>query len=615
MTDLPSGFVLEGAISFDSEESENTSIRRPTSELSNSEALTSAQLIELVDSEGSIIFYPKHVDLQVGDVLFLRERQANEDGQPADDGSDDNKQQDVEASPDALIETSDDAGIPDQELEISENGVIVQVISMGTARYPQADTKALFRLMTNVRTAVLDRSFNEPSEVIDEFLLAEFKVRASIIDGEWTASDGRSVSRNVDIFWLDPEVLIGHILRPVDGLNVNLGDYKEEEVTFAGTGFEKINLITGMKGAGKSHIAKGIISESLNAGMSAVVFDINNEYGNLPGSAPFIPLQNLRFRLDRIPTSTFLKLISRIAPFAERTEQLANARLPAIIRSRPRPDIDFLIQQQNNVIEAGGEMGVNMRRSYEAVLRVIQSYGLFMTAEEANAEDEYMRAVTNNEGADLEPLEVVSLRSVLFNIEHNNAPGVIVFDIGGLSRIIQYSVVDLIIETLKDISARQTVAYNEQTITVPQYPTIFFEEAHMYMESGVIDELLPLIRHYGMNVFFVTNTPVALPDSVFRLIDNLIMTRIVNARDINQVKNCGLTDAETIEGFARNLREHHALFLSGLQGATSNFPLVFHVRDFGLPPSGETRSTWRALEAQAIQTQLPDGSEAEQQTE
>lgn len=104
-----------------------------------------------------------------------------------------------------------------------------------------------------------------------------------------------------------------------------------------------------------------------------------------------------------------------------------------------------------------------------------------------------------------------------------------------------------------------------------------------------------------MNVFFITNTPGALPDSVFRLMDNLIMTRMLNKRDIDQVKNCGLTDQETIEGFARDLKEYHALLLSGLHGATRNFPLVFHVRDFDLPASGVTRSMWRALREKSEQ--------------
>ena len=100
-----------------------------------------------------------------------------------------------------------------------------------------------------------------------------------------------------------------------------------------------------------------------------------------------------------------------------------------------------------------------------------------------------------------------------------------------------------------------------------------------------------------MNVFFITNTPGALPDSVFRLLDNLVMTRLINRKDIDRLVDCGLADKDTIEGFAQNLRDHHALFLSAKNGATQNFPLVCHVRDFGLPQSGQTRSQWEAMKA------------------
>jgi hypothetical protein len=332
--------------------------------------------------------------------------------------------------------------------------------------------------------------------------------------------------------------------------------------------------------------------------MSAVVFDINNEYQGVPGSHRFVPSQNLRFRLDRIQPGTFISMVERIAPFAERTAQVARLELPRIIRERSRedghvPDIPFLQSQAGNIITRPGEPGDNMRASFRSSLETLEGYDLIMTEAQAEEEMRYIAAARRGERRD--PPEVVSLSSVLYNLEHGSEAGVIVFDIGGLLPFIQYVVVDLVIDTLKRIAHLQTEAYRAGSIPVPNYPTIFFEEAHMYMEIRVINELLPLIRHYGMNVFFVTNTPGALPDSVFRLVDNLIMTRMLNKRDIDQVKNCGLTDAETITSFARNLREYHALLLSGINGATKNFPLVFKVRDFGLPTSGETRSMWMAM--------------------
>ena len=569
------GFQLPEPIRFDIEATEADKRLPIHSSLSQSEAIEFAQLIELADDEGTVLFYPKRVRIEVGDVLFLRERAAEEYGEE-ESGS----------------EKLDDGEKP------AENGVVVQIISLGTANYPQAHTKALFRLMVNVRASMLERSHHEPPEVIDEFLLAQFKIRASIVDGKWNPPEGRVVTRNVDIFWLDPVILINEILEKVDGLNINLGDYKEEPVEFFGGGFEKINLITGMKGSGKSHIAKGIIAGSLGSGMSAIVFDIINEYRGLPQSALFVPGQNLRFRLDRMHPRALIDMIDRVAPFAERTSQVARAELPRIIKERARekehvPDLPWLRTQASNVIRRRGEPGDAMRGSFISSLAVVESYNLIMTEAQALAEDKFMKGL--RDGKEVKPPDVVSLSSVLYNVERGHKAGVIIFDIGGLLPFIQHVVVDLIVDTLKEICRRQTDAYKGDKTAVPHYPTIYFEEAHMYMEPKVINELLPLIRHHGMNVFFITNTPGELPDSVFRLMDNVIMTRMLNKRDIDQVKNCGLTDVETIEGFARSMREHHALLLSGIVGAIKNFPLVFHVRDFGLPKSGETRSTWEAL--------------------
>lgn len=73
------------------------------------------------------------------------------------------------------------------------------------------------------------------------------------------------------------------------------------------------------------------------------------------------------------------------------------------------------------------------------------------------------------------------------------------------------------------------------------------------------------------------------------------MTRLLNESDMRKVAMCGLADSETISGFARDLPKHYALLLSGTEGATRNFPLVFHVRDFGLPLSGVSRSMWVEL--------------------
>ncbi|MFB2938358.1 ATP-binding protein [Aerosakkonemataceae cyanobacterium BLCC-F154] len=555
------------------------------SKLSSENAVDSAQLMELTGSEGSIIFYPKARDFEVGDVLYLRER----------------KQSDA-----------------NYESKESENGIIVQIVSKGVASYPQADSKALFRLLTNAQyKEIHQRSRNEPREIIDEFLIGEFIVRNSIQNGKWREPEGKVVTRNVDIFPIDPVFLIDNILKKEDGLNLCLGSYKKHHVNVYAGGFEKVNLITGMKGGGKSHITKGIIHLQTNLGMPSIIFDINGEYGELPKANKFRPTVDLKFRLDQLPIPSIFKVFEKLSLFnTTATDNAVRANLPEVIESRKSagglPDLDFILEQENDVVGTQEQMLGAYRRGINNLI----SYNLFCTKDEANEEEAARKGKRDTKTG------VVSLRTVLYRMAHDidsqgsegsksqtlkelrNNAGVIVFDIGGLSPIIQRVVVTLVIDQMKEICRKQYEYFENGKIEIPIYPSVFFEEAHMYMDEGYIDELIPLIRHLGMNLFFVTNTPGALPDSVFRLVDNVIMTRMVNQKDIDKVVICGLADKKTIQGFAKDLPKYHNLFLSASNGATKNFPLVFEVRDFtapiedggeGLTKSGVTRSMWEVI--------------------
>ncbi len=523
-----------------------------TSPLASGPAIETAQMVELSEGGGTLLYYPRALAINVGDVFYLRERDT-----------------------------------PPQE-----NGVIVQVIRKETAPYAQADAKALWRLLTAVRASQLARSHHEPPETIDQFLAAKFKVRASIVNGQWVGAEGRVVTRNVDVFAIDPATLTGQILRSEPAIDLHLGDYQSQSVAISGAGFEKVNLITGMKGEGKSHLTKGIIDQSRQRGMSAVVFDINREYGRLPGAQTFTPTVNLKFRLDRLrKPNTFIDVVQRLAPFAERTAYAAFSELPQIMRARTAAgealDIKFLKDQANVVLPGSATYLDAMRASYRQSLSTIESYDLFATEAEMATE---AAALKSRKAA-----PIVTLSSAFYNLDLAGQAGVIVFEIGGLAPGLQRTVVQLVLDALAELCDRQYTDWRAGNRPVPVYPTVYFEEAHMYMDERDINDIIPLIRHLGMNLFFVTNTPGELPDSVFRLADNLIMTRLLNESDMRKVAMCGLADTETISGFARDLPTHHALLLSGKEGTTRNFPLVFHVRDFELPPSGVSRSMWAEL--------------------
>lgn len=514
------GSILLPIIEFPQSDDGSVTLTPPapppvTSSLSSYPAITAAELMEISGANGKFIFYPNDVSVTLGDVFYLRERNQG------------------------------------------ENGIIVQVIKKESASYSQVDSKILWRLLTSVRANELHRSHHEPAEVIDLFQTAIFKVRAEIFNGNWVTASGNIVTRNVDIFAIAPVILISNILTSSSKVDVSLGDFKSQPITFSGQAFDKINLVTGMKGSGKSHVTKGIIDQSRQRGMSAVVFDINNEYQLLPGAITFTPGANFKFRLDRVQPHSFLEIIQRLAPFGERTAFPASAMMSKLFAERmaaDKPlDIAFLKQQADKVFPGSATYLDNMRSSYVQSLETLESFNLFANAKEIQAEND---AIKNKKGA-----PQTSLSSTFYNLDQAKQAGVVVFSIGGMSPAIQRTVVKLVRDGLVAICNRQNQASIHDPLHVPVYPTVYFEEAHMYMDEKDINDLIPVIRHLGMNLFFITNTPGNLPDSVFRLLDNLIMTRIVNEGDIRRVEVCGLVDNDTIEGFAPQLPEFHALIL------------------------------------------------------
>jgi hypothetical protein len=248
-----------------------------------------------------------------------------------------------------------------------------------------------------------------------------------------------------------------------------------------------------------------------------------------------------------------------------------------------------MIQQDTQVFPGTQQFLQNMRASYRQSLETLATYNLFSTANENLAEDQHQR----QSGAP------ATLKSTFYELDQLHQAGVIVFELGGQPREVQEVVVDLVVDGLKAICQRQYTHFRQHQGHIPIYPTVVFEEAHMYMDDQTINDLIPVIRHLGMNLFFVTNTPGELPDSVFRLLDNLFLTRMVNEDDVGRIAGCGLTDKETIKDFAPQIPKYHALALSSTTGVTSNFPLLFQVDPFQhLPSSGETRSMWEVLETQ-----------------
>jgi hypothetical protein len=100
--------------------------------------------------------------------------------------------------------------------------------------------------------------------------VARAKVR-----GPW---DGILPGWDAEIFPTSPPI------PETPGPKIFLGRTLEgEEFSPGGRALEKVNVIVGAKGSGKSHLAKVILLGLIRAGAPCLVLDVNREYGGLPG--------------------------------------------------------------------------------------------------------------------------------------------------------------------------------------------------------------------------------------------------------------------------------------------------------------------------------------------
>jgi hypothetical protein len=98
----------------------------------------------------------------------------------------------------------------------------------------------------------------------------------------WEEWDGWIPTRDVVVERTPDDEVLANATRDM-GHRIRLG------YTLAGRAFhvegqdlEKVNVVTGVKGAGKSHLSKVILLQLIAQGAPCIVFDINREYIHLP---------------------------------------------------------------------------------------------------------------------------------------------------------------------------------------------------------------------------------------------------------------------------------------------------------------------------------------------
>lgn len=402
----------------------------------------------------------------------------------------------------------------------------------------------------------------------------------------WEQWDGWIPTRDVTVVRTTDEEVFANATRDL-GNRLRLGHtLAGREFYVEGQDLEKVNVVTGVKGSGKSHLSKVLLLQLIDQGAPCIVFDINREYIHLPkakkdpdtgeviqrgivhleaggnfrlgvrqfGLPPLMTLLQ-RFGLPEVSSLYFENRLTRLWVEAEAMER-NNGQAPYI-------GLEQLIQmaEQNEYGSGGNSMVVN--QAIRSRLEALKNTRIFArSAKESASLGEAYRMI--REG------------------------GALVIDISALSNLAREGFVQAIIELVKDLCLWE-IEHDTH-----RFPFIFFEEAHLYVSRKSIDYIVTRARHLGITSFFVTNMIHGLDETILRQADNLFLLRIPFDDDVRHVSRGAATDYETMAAFVRRLRQHHALVIGTV---TAQYPLMFRVDPLkGVNTAGETRYFFRDRE-------------------
>jgi len=471
-------------------------------------------------------------------------------------------------------ETAADVGQQYRIVELPERneGLVVQIISNDSLEYAGLQQELIQHILEQHATQTntpLDREVGMGE--IKSLKLATAKIRKRINQNIWQPWDGWIPTRNVEITRIEASDLLNNVLpNPLLPLP-SFARFNSSPIQIDGPRLNMVNVIAGVKGSGKSHLAKHLVNGLSSSNVPCIVYDINGEYLQMPNAIVLRWGQDFLPNLADVGYDMLKTMVNTLYPLnpSSASEAVFESRLPNIFNSRKQRceqqgvaftiDIAFLRQQN----WGGGDY---VESAIDHRLEMIDGLNLF----HSNSAP---------------PNCCTSLQSV-YDSMCSGSP--LVFDMRELSSNLQQSLVRSMNRSIENICENETGTNGKR------YPFVFFEEAHFYISDSAIINIITRGRHIGMASVFVTNTPHRLPDTVFRQLDNLFLLALTHKDDIRNVSKNSFTDEDTIESFATRMPVHHALIMGNV---TDRYPLVVHVDDLAddIPRSGETKSTWDRL--------------------
>ena len=405
------------------------------------------------------------------------------------------------------------------------------------------------------------------SQTIRDVRIFKTKIRASIdndnqisTDVDWVPS--RVNSKIVKISLNEIKALLKKNMRYPISLGRCGSDNQNFEI-FAEDLDGKLNIITGKKETGKSHLSKILINSLIQYGAYVIVFDLNNEYSglsyNVDGTSSSIsdklllldPGKELKFNLTYFGKPSISNMLKNAL-------DMPSASLREFFRIWDSLENKKIL----SLFELGKAFGtwtVNelVRDALLSRFHMINSSRLFSSNS------------VNERGFQFEDV-----------IKTKPRGAAMIVNMSKISPVVRRMIVELVMNKLIELL--------EKSLIPPIF--IFAEEAQLYIRDTYWEDLITRMRHFGIYSTFITNQPDAINDTIYRQVDNIFLFNFTNDSDLEKISKVSLVDSSTIKSLVKTLSHRNCLAIGK---AVSNLPMVIKINPVDMLTLGETKKFFK----------------------
>ncbi len=305
-----------------------------------------------------------------------------------------------------------------------------------------------------------------------------------------------------------------------------------------------LTLITGMKGSGKSHLAKLLARELVSLGGRFIIFDLNREYTGLKeidGVRLLEPGRDILMSLRYLGKETILSVMSNILGIPSVSANVFNELWDKVVK---RGD-DIRIDVISRILESD----VRNQMVKEAILSRLST---LMNCRFIGGVDKFR-----------------------FEDLFKDASGYVI-NLRDLSSVERRILVEIFLSKLSRLL--------EKRLIPPLF--LFAEEAHLYIRDTYWEDIVTRMRHFGLFPIFITNQPDSLDQTIFRQLDNIFIFRFLNDRDLETLSKVSNVDSESVKHIVKDLGRGSCLVLGKV---VRDFPIVVNTRELMFKALGETR--------------------------